>query len=735
MDSSLELDQARETALARKDFASLRAYLRLAREHRVRDPESVAVLGAELLRSHARKLAQEELWSVHEQVIVAALDLGNSDLANSLIKNVNRKFPESSRAARLSGIFVEHAGQLDKAAELYGKELEANPQNVAMLKRVVAMKKGQGDLTGAVEALRSYLDVQQGDWMAWEEAADAYLQMQVSVHLLYADTLYTMGGVQHWRTARSYYSGEQATMHRGVIEMTEGADLRALYGVCACAAQLAGARGGRGAGPDDDAGLPKLAAEALLQANPWDCASIGVEAQAKEGVEGRSSQGAGGRRGRASGGAAGDAGGVALMEALDAPGAALFREHLRKVRAMPPDALSNDGCAFLSAVALLEEAGAALPAQGDALGAGAAGADEQWVAILKYLTVAWGTNDWQPHQLALGVPSSDQLFPQLSPLLEFSLHPTNGRLIFSPGEEATLLAPRAVVRDARLLTKLLLWADCCVRSGRLAGAGAALASPRASLDDADACAAIDAGLATLRGRAPAPRHGWRIPDARGLRVLALTIGLALNARPGPAFEQRLHDLMELNELRPAGPAAAHCSEQRASQWGAMAATCPTAKCPPARAAELLAEGEAALAAARPFLPYPWLREVQTARELAQAVRPQLELHLAHASPDAWRDDLQAAKRVNPSLAIDDSLTCAGCGHGALALLRCGGCRRAFYCSKDCQARHWAEHKPQCLAWRREREQAGSGEGEEEEAEAAEAEGAAGAARGLGCCIT
>lgn len=46
--------------------------------------------------------------------------------------------------------------------------------------------------------------------------------------------------------------------------MTNAGNIRALYGACACGAQLAGVKG-RGSSQDDDAGLPKLAAEALLQ--------------------------------------------------------------------------------------------------------------------------------------------------------------------------------------------------------------------------------------------------------------------------------------------------------------------------------------------------------------------------------------------------------------------------------------------------------------------------------------
>lgn len=125
----------------------------------------------------------------------------------------------------------------------------------------------------------------------------------LAAHLLYADTLYTLGGPANWRTARSYYSGGPLALERcsgvwlswrspgccplrppalatgpcadasyarpaavsaGVIEMSEGRNLRALYGVCACAAQLGGVKG-RESREDDDAGLPGLAAEALLQ--------------------------------------------------------------------------------------------------------------------------------------------------------------------------------------------------------------------------------------------------------------------------------------------------------------------------------------------------------------------------------------------------------------------------------------------------------------------------------------
>lgn len=75
------------------------------------------------------------------------------------------------------------------------------------------------------------------------------------------------GGAANWRAARGYYSG--------AIEVTKGRSVRALYGVCAAAAQLEGAkpqRGGGGGDEDDgDGGLPGVAAEALLARYGAEC--------------------------------------------------------------------------------------------------------------------------------------------------------------------------------------------------------------------------------------------------------------------------------------------------------------------------------------------------------------------------------------------------------------------------------------------------------------------------------
>jgi ER membrane protein complex subunit 2 len=170
-----------------------------------------------------------------------------------------------------------------KAEELYKKELTKNPVNNTILRRLMTIKQAQGDLVGAIQMVRGYLDVHLTDVWAWEHAASLYLRTgaysqaifcleevlmhqpgNINVQLLLAETLYSAGGNANYETAKGYFSG--------IIEMTGGENTRALYGVCACAAQLAssGGKGSKGSGSSagNDGGkneLGGLAGEALRQ--------------------------------------------------------------------------------------------------------------------------------------------------------------------------------------------------------------------------------------------------------------------------------------------------------------------------------------------------------------------------------------------------------------------------------------------------------------------------------------
>lgn len=43
--------------------------------------------------------------------------------------------------------------------------------------------------------------------------------------------------------------------------------------------------------------------------------------------------------------------------------------------------------------------------------------------------------------------------------------------------------------------------------------------------------------------------------------------------------------------------------------------------------------------------------------------------------------------------------CSACGKADDTLMRCSACQRTFYCTKECQSRHWKSHKRLCKVWR------------------------------------
>lgn len=144
-------------------------------------------------------------------------------------------------------MYFEALGSAGRAEELYKKELEQDPHNATVLKRMIAVKKSTGDLSGAAESLKNYLVSHLVDLAGWEELTELYLQLQmyqqaafcieelllqqpanVAHHLLYADTLYTMGGAQNWKAARTSYSGGCLVQARACLQLCIGT----LYNSC-----------------------------------------------------------------------------------------------------------------------------------------------------------------------------------------------------------------------------------------------------------------------------------------------------------------------------------------------------------------------------------------------------------------------------------------------------------------------------------------------------------------------
>lgn len=273
----------------------LTEYLRLVRDLHMRDSENVTTYGGKHLRQLAAALPEEELWLVYEQVAIAALDTRAMELAISLIQKIRKKFPTSSRTYRLTSLYLEACGDNAKLHEFHKEILEEDVNNDAILKRQVALERSRGNLSGAIELLRKYLDVYMLDRVAWEELGELYLQASlyqqaahcyeelllhvpsnIAYYVQYADIMYTVGGTHaaghradvianDYSTAQSYYAA--------AVRMSEGENTRALYGLCACTSQLAGLKG-RNTQAQESANLANLAAQTLIRRYSEECEGL-----------------------------------------------------------------------------------------------------------------------------------------------------------------------------------------------------------------------------------------------------------------------------------------------------------------------------------------------------------------------------------------------------------------------------------------------------------------------------
>jgi tetratricopeptide (TPR) repeat protein len=215
------------------------------------------------------------VWNASEDLAIGCIQLGKEKEALEIVDKIWSKFPSSCRASRLrvsvtseircsdediqdflrltimsnhlQGMYLESLGKSEEASSIYDVALKSiDSQNLMMTHRLMALRKGKGDISGALELLHRHLSMQLGDWQAWYEAGKLHARRgsyseaiycleevlmhqpgDLAVQLLLADCLYASGAVQ---VARKYYSS--------VVDMSGGTNMKALYGVCLCTSRL-----------------------------------------------------------------------------------------------------------------------------------------------------------------------------------------------------------------------------------------------------------------------------------------------------------------------------------------------------------------------------------------------------------------------------------------------------------------------------------------------------------------
>ncbi|KAJ8321986.1 hypothetical protein KUTeg_000457 [Tegillarca granosa] len=168
-------------------YTGARNQLRRIREEQVRDGHMVVWLWEDILMKDRHKLG-DELWTVYEQVCIAALDCQRIDLAEVCIDLLRSQFPKSVRVERLEGMLLEAEGRYSKAEELYNAIIEKDETNMFARKRQVAILKAQNKIPEAINKLNKYLEKSSlfscavfrfmTDFEAWMELCDLYLSQQ-----------------------------------------------------------------------------------------------------------------------------------------------------------------------------------------------------------------------------------------------------------------------------------------------------------------------------------------------------------------------------------------------------------------------------------------------------------------------------------------------------------------------------------------------------------------------------
>lgn len=230
------------------------------RRRPTRDPYSVVTHGDLLITSsHLASLPDDELYSVLEQVAIAALETSRFDLAESCISRLQSKFPASQRVKSLQGMMLEAQGKGVEAVRFYDEALYKEPTSLILSRRRIAALKGLGENKKAIEALNAHLDIFYNDPEAWQELAEVYASegmyaqsafaleeviLQVPqdafMHLKYAETLYTNNEVAkaykaYLRVLEMCQSDGGSTTAQGAAQ---GPWLRALWGTKMAATAL-----------------------------------------------------------------------------------------------------------------------------------------------------------------------------------------------------------------------------------------------------------------------------------------------------------------------------------------------------------------------------------------------------------------------------------------------------------------------------------------------------------------
>ncbi|TFK75701.1 tetratricopeptide repeat domain 35 [Pluteus cervinus] len=239
-------------------LASALETLATYRASNTRASQDVLEKGSLILKSGAASNLGDDSWAFLEQLALAALDVGQIDIADQCLQKLTEKFPGSPRVEILRGIRMEATEAPQTVLHYYNELLDANSANAAAWKRRISVTRRMGRVEKTIDDLSQFLDTFYTDLEGWLELADIYSScnqytsaLQALSHALLLAPQNPFTALQFAETA--YSAGDLPLALKTfliVVDMGEkdlpsvqdlpptGLSVRAWYGVKLCARQI-----------------------------------------------------------------------------------------------------------------------------------------------------------------------------------------------------------------------------------------------------------------------------------------------------------------------------------------------------------------------------------------------------------------------------------------------------------------------------------------------------------------
>lgn len=178
-----------------------------------------------------------ELWITYENLLLACLRTGDDESAHNCLERLIKRFGDTNeRMMAFKGLVKEAAAKNNSELEAILKEydgiLGAEPNNIPISKRRIALLRSLDRTSDAVSGLLALVDMSPTDAEAWAELADVYLAQGLYSQAIYALeevlvlqpnawNIQARSGEVLYMAATATQSGDAATATKRLAEATK----------------------------------------------------------------------------------------------------------------------------------------------------------------------------------------------------------------------------------------------------------------------------------------------------------------------------------------------------------------------------------------------------------------------------------------------------------------------------------------------------------------------------------